>query len=632
MPDKLPEFDELTLPGTDIPADARLPGDSWLPILRRACDFPPAIFDSVSLNLIKNPNINSSLLFRADILYDSLNEELTEAPLSQKERHDALEEYNVKPDEYPGFEIKRTFIRRMIPRNPQLDKPISQTCVLLKSKKFVDSLEATMTIYIPHCREADHLPWYHPRVKKLAYLHAWPSSLTSTKDAQGVISLHYDLFSEQSLPLSDRLARTGKHLLSALFKHGQGLLTGYTKKVHHDQLISQQRVQDRYTELKKRYAKRLCDNWVEQTEPSKHVFEDLGIAAFLIELWKDMYPSSAKSRIEGEKAIEEPSHFPGFVDVGCGNGVLVDVLLREGYDGWGFDARKRKTWSTFSEHVRSHLEERLLIPQPFFEMSRSDEGLFGHSNASILSLLPQKSDQPTGAKAKRSVQHHDRLAWHNGIFPKHTFIISNHADELTPWTPLLAFVSESPFLAIPCCSHNLSGSRFRAPSVFNNYSADTQAPSYFAASVNKSKSVAIVVASPETNYGIQDEDKEFDGAATWHSTDSEKTLTGPEQGDLKNLSPTARSKQPSAYSSLCDWVTHLATQVGYEVEREFLRLPSTRNIGLICRTSSNILANNTTEEKMNYVLEIARQEKADGALWVGRAKGLMGGTSGGGEH
>ena len=183
------------------------------------------------------------------------------------------------------------------------------------------------------------------------------------------------------------------------------------------------------------------------------------------------------------KHDQRPS-FPGFVDIGCGNGVLVDILLREGYQGWGFDARQRKTWSTFSASIQQHLKELILIPQPLFELQQSSDHLI-HANGGILSkpLTIPGSFSPS---------------WHNGIFPTHTFIISNHADELTPWTPLLASISLSPFLAIPCCSHNLSGQRFRAPSVFNSNSADALAPSYFAAHVKKSKSIAIAVACPDT--------------------------------------------------------------------------------------------------------------------------------------
>ena len=52
---------------------------------------------------------------------------------------------------------------------------------------------------------------------------------------------------------------------------------------------------------------------------------------------------------------------------------------------------------------------------------------------------------------------------HDGRFPRGTFIISNHADELTPWTPILAAISDCPFIMIPCCSHDLTGSKYRAP-------------------------------------------------------------------------------------------------------------------------------------------------------------------------
>ena len=188
----------------------------------------------------------------------------------------------------------------MIPRNPQLDRPISQTCQILKSKDQDASSFKSLVVYIPHVSLIDELPWYHPRVHSLAYLHTWcpPTSVEPQPNGPdlphvGNISLHYRLFPKENLPLSPRLSRTAYQLLSTVYKHGQGSLKGYEKRVHHDQIISQKRVQDTYTELKRKHAKRLCDNWVEKTEPSKHVFEDLSIAAFLIELWKDMYSDVA---------------------------------------------------------------------------------------------------------------------------------------------------------------------------------------------------------------------------------------------------------------------------------------------------------------------------------------------------
>ena len=575
-----------------------LPDEAWLPILQHSCDFTPHIFNEVSINLIKNPNINSNLLFRADILYDSLDGQPGSVPQADKDRLQGLiQEFGTKHDDLPGFEVERTLIRLMIPRNPTLDKPIAQTCQILRSKR-ADGLEQTLVAYIPHASTVDELPWYHPRVQSLAYLHAWlplpsqPSDVLEGKGSsnhRGMVSLHYRRFHSKPLPFSQRLLRTGHHLLSTLYRHGQGSLAGYTKRVHHDQLISQHRVQDTYTELKKKHAKRLCDNWVENTEPSKHVFEDLGIAAFLIELWKDLYR-------EPELEADKP-RFPGFVDIGCGNGVLTDVLLREGYRGWGFDARKRKTWATFDSTIQTHLKQLILIPQPLFELYSNSK----HANGGILS--PNLSSALLSASQGSA----DGPIWHNGIFPTGTFIISNHADELTPWTPLLASISSSSFLAIPCCSHNLSGLRFRAPSTFNNHSANALAPSYFAPHITKSKHVPITIAGTSA-----DDDQQ------------------PLAGDLKTLSIKARAKQPSAYSSLCDWVSHLASCVGYEVEREMLRIPSTRNVGIMGRNMKPGYESETWEAKTDRVKRIASQEKADGEVWVGRARSLMS-TKGGGH-
>lgn len=634
----------------------QLPNPAWSPTLQNLCHFPPEIFKQIALNLIKNPNITSKLLFRADILYDCLHDGspprvVPASEKGQRELRHALQEYRLREGDFPGFEIKQTIVRMMIPRNPQLDKPIAQTCQLLRSVN--SDRQENLVVYIPHTSSAEDLPWYHPRGQAVAYLHSWPRSAAAANVAEngyqphapptlqngqvGAISVHYRLFPFEPLPLSDRLVRTAYNLLSIIHRHGQGTLAGYTKRVHHNQLISQQRVQDTYTELKLRHADRLRDNWVEQTEPSKHVFEELGIAAFLIELWKDMYPGGGGGG-EGEVEVngftirkghvkDVASSFPGFVDLGCGNGVLVDVLIREGYHGWGLDARRRKTWATFTRGVQDHLKELILIPQPLFE-THADAANHG-ANGGLLSQIPgfrNISAGDCGGGGQDPV-------WHNGVFPMGTFIISNHADELTPWTPLLASISSSPFLAIPCCSHNLSGQRFRAPSIYNSYSADRLAPSYFAANVTKSKSVAIKVACAE----LLDDNNNDDDHQPHHPPQPhhhQPLSPQPQQGDLKSLHPTQRSssKQPSAYSSLCDWVSHLAGEVGYAVEREVLRLPSTRNVGIVgrARLPGFEYEDESNEMRMERVKYISGHEGADGNTWVERARGLVGSGGGGG--
>ena len=135
----------------------------------------------------------------------------------------------------------------------------------------------------------------------------------------------------------------------------------------------------------------------------------------------------------------------------------------------------------------------------------------------------------------------ENVGIHDGNFPYGTFIISNHADELTGWTPLIASLSESPFLVIPCCSQDLSGARFRAPAKSDE-----------------------------------------------------------------------RGKQPSAYASLIGWVERLASDTGWEVEKEVLRIPSTRNVALIGRRRPN----------SGIPLSEILQKEGGGDGWVDRALAL----------
>lgn len=580
----------------------------WLAVVQQPCSFPPTIFEDVVLNLIEHPNINSSFLFRADVLYDSLDASQPRVDTRPSDEQDFTDvsSYSIDDNALPGFTLKRTIVRRMIPRKPQLDKPVVQTCQIFQSNS-ESHTQQTLVTYIPHVASSSEIPWYHPNVQVVAYLHVWrppiaPGEPSTSPDcsssAKGTISVHYRQFPDESLPLSDRLTRTAHHLLSTLHKHGQGALNGYTKRGHHDQMISQQRVQDTYTRLKTSHAERLCDHWVEQTDSSKHVFEDLSIAAFLIELWKEMYRPNVSAHAATGPVDSRPD-FPGFVDIGCGNGVLVDILLREGYKGWGFDARSRKSWAVFEPSTQRHLHELILVPQVLLDMN-PDLSVEGKVNSRKLlcKILPKAVIATKGQNTKTN--------WHNGIFPEGTFIISNHADELTPWTPMLAHISLSPFLMIPCCSHNLSGLRFRAPSKFNGYSADTNAPPYFESFITKSKHVAI------TTDALNQEDEQ------------------PESGSLKDLSQATRRKQPSAYAALCDWVSGLAGVMGYEVEKEMLRLPSTRNTGLVGRNMAARAREISAEQRMEHVRTIALKEKADGAAWIERAKGLM--TGNGEKH
>ena len=219
--------------------------------------------------------------------------------------------------------------------------------------------------------------------------------------------------------------------------------------------------QDLYISLKNKYAKSLIRDWVEVTDPLKHVFEDISLTAFLILLWSQNRGKETK-----------------FVDIGCGNGVLAYLLIMEGYEGHGFDARRRKSWNIFPQHVQDRLCEKILIPG--FLEDVSGEGI------------------------------------HDGVFDEGTFLISNHADELTPYTPLLAALTpDSGFLAIPCCEHDFSGAKIGGGMLKKGIGED---------------------GSGQGRYGLY-----------------------------------------------CEWICEITRRMGWTVEREMLRIPSTRNVGIVGR-------------------------------------------------
>ncbi|KAK5174882.1 tRNA(Ser) Um(44) 2'-O-methyltransferase [Saxophila tyrrhenica] len=567
MADESSHADELPSTGakftprdrTSEPATPSLPDDLWVTVLDSPCTFGPDVFSEVMLNLIKNPNITASHLFRADILYDGDNGRRTggEALLKQLKA-----EYQPIDVELPGFQRTRTIVRQLIPRNPQLDAPLTQTCHFFNQQGERD--ERNLVVYVPHVQRAEDVPFYHPAVSQLAFEHIWrrrPPEASPSEEGESLISISYWLCPSTSL--TTKLSRTALRLLQTVHKHGQGHLTGYEKRVHHDQVVPQKRYQDTYARLKTKYGKQLAEQWVEVTDPGKHVFEDIGIAAFLIELWRDTYPFDGKNDVDGQDAGTDPKpRFPGFVDIGCGNGVLVHILLSEGYEGWGFDARERKTWSIFPEHVQRRLKRRIMVPDTFYPEARSEK-------ATLL---------------------------HNGIFEPGTFIISNHADELTAWTPLLAYLNRSSFIAIPCCSHDLSGARFRAP-------ASTKAGK---------ENAARLPQQSKPNGEVSD-------------TGEQGTKQAAETGSLKRTE--AQKKMPSAYSTLCSYVSSMSEDLGFDPEREVLRIPSTRNQCIIGRKHHQGHLEEDMETRGQKVVDVVEHElkrsvDTVGAEWIERAEKL----------
>ncbi|KAF2722221.1 DUF1613-domain-containing protein [Polychaeton citri CBS 116435] len=537
-------------------------------MIQSPCTFPPSIFKRIMLNLIKNPNITSSHLFRADILFDDHGDEDKDSRGILKE---ALRD-DVTPRKFPaveGLEIVRTTVRVLIPRNQSLDRELVQTCLILEGKK--GQVQKTVVVYLPHVGKEEDVPFYHPAVASLAFVHQWQPLITAKKDdhnaesGHGSLCVHFKLFPVTTHIPSEKLNRTALRLVQTLHKHGQGQLAGYSKRVHLDRVIPQKQYQDTYACLKGKYGAKLAQSWVEVTDPSKHVFEDLAIAAWLIEVWRDLYSTPSDERINGDK---NKMAFPGFVDIGCGNGVLVSILVEEGYEGWGFDARERKTWGIFSPEVQKRLERRVLVPKVF-------KGAIGVS----------KEYQPS------SQEEH---VWHDGTFEGAPFIISNHADELTAWTPLLAYLNNSAFVAIPCCSYDLSGARFRAP---------------------------LTLKSKKDRAEQQEEKSSGDK----HSHVDLQKKQAAETGSLAKT--PAQKKMPSAYSSLCSYVSALTEEVDIVPESDVLRIPSTRNSCILGRKggSDNEYSSDAKIKKVKAIIEqeSGRTLTSVAEDWIGRVQKLM---------
>ncbi|XP_056883570.1 probable tRNA (uracil-O(2)-)-methyltransferase [Takifugu flavidus] len=151
-----------------------------------------------------------------------------------------------------------------------------------------------------------------------------------------------------------------------------------------------------YQQLKGKY-KALVKVWPEVTDPEKFVYEDVAIATYLLVLWAE------------ERARKGLTARQTFVDLGCGNGLLVHILTNEGHSGKGIDVRKRKIWDMYGP--QTVLEEKAITPSESF------------------------------------------------LFPGTDWLIGNHSDELTPWIPVIAARSSYAcrYFVLPCCFYDFYG-------------------------------------------------------------------------------------------------------------------------------------------------------------------------------
>ncbi|KZT56294.1 DUF1613-domain-containing protein, partial [Calocera cornea HHB12733] len=395
-------------------------GGAWQPVLSAPAHFACASFAATLTALLRHPEHSGPLILRADTLPPPT------PPIP------------ATTELFPGWRPVDVTRRILLPRVPERDAELVQTCV--RYRPSAPGEEGDMLVLIPELREGVRPPYYHPDVDRLALMYiAHPAPLPAAEDGGpeelGELRIEVVLpsSSASSNPLdpASRLSRTLLHLLETAHRHSSGHHAGYKKRVRHDVLVPREAYQDLYLLLKRRH-KHHVSSWPLGTDPRKHVFEDVAIAAFLMLLWKADYPPLEQARpppagdgaaqAEAEEGAWRTWGRPpgGFVDLGCGNGLLVHILLQEGYTGYGVDLSARKTWATYPASTQQQLHTTPITP---------------------LSSPPVTPP-----------------------LPEHAFLIGNHADELTPYVPLLATLcAASAWLVIPCCPYTFTG-RFTAPS------------------------------------------------------------------------------------------------------------------------------------------------------------------------
>lgn len=161
----------------------------WRYVLSNAATYPPEVFAHVALQLIFHPERNSKNIRRADILSDSdVNPDV----------------YSCSGDTIDGMVCTRTIIRRLMPRNPNLDPQLEQSCNL-----YVTEGDSDPTLITYHCHYLKDVgvPYYVPDVLGIAF-----------ELCENNIYVAYLPLSEK-LDMDDRLHRVALNLLRTIHRH-----------------------------------------------------------------------------------------------------------------------------------------------------------------------------------------------------------------------------------------------------------------------------------------------------------------------------------------------------------------------------------------------------------------------------
>jgi len=163
-------------------------GSTWKYVLLNPASYSVEIFAKVSVDLIFHPERNSKNIRRADILADT----------------DAVESIPTSEEvKVGGMICTRVLRRRLMPRNPNLDRELEQTCYLYA----IEGEQApSLVIYLSHFKDG-RVPYYVPEVRGIAF---------ELRDGKIYIA-YLPLFEVSTI--DERLERIALNLLKTIHRH-----------------------------------------------------------------------------------------------------------------------------------------------------------------------------------------------------------------------------------------------------------------------------------------------------------------------------------------------------------------------------------------------------------------------------
>nr|XP_040226874.2 probable tRNA (uracil-O(2)-)-methyltransferase [Anopheles coluzzii] len=356
----------------------------------------------------------------------------------REEKVDNISLHEVSQQQYDGAIL----LNRLLPKNINVFRPIDVAC-------WIDFRSLRVRL---QCLQKDKVTTLFP---------AFPFSLEVTQRTLSIRCQSTDTVDERSIYWLREvlLERMQKWMETNIPTNATGTSTASIRSLTLVDNLEQYNCL--FNELKQKYGQSMVSIWPECTDPQKFVFEDIAIAAYLLMLWKK------------ERTAKGLESLQSFVDIGCGNGLLVYILASEGHRGYGIDLRKRKLWDMYPAEPKVDLRVETIVPSS------------------------------------------------SSLFPDIDWIIGNHSDELSPWIPVIAARSSfrCRFFLLPCCAYEFDGRKYQRQNCalsqygdFLNYAAEIARVCGFAVETDRlripsTKRTCLVGSTrtyPEMEYEQQD--------------------------------------------------------------------------------------------------------------------------------